>query len=100
MAEDLGEKLRQILSNPSALEAVSSMLREKKSEISDTGEVSDDSFENTIRGAVSSLSSGSDKRINLLSALKPYMRQTRADNIDKAIKMLKLTKLSSVFKDL
>ena len=100
MAEDLNEKLKQILSNPEAMAMVSSILGQKNNSESEALPPSGDDFEATIRNAVSSLNSNGDRRINLLSALKPYVRQSRADNIDKAIKMLKLTRLSSVFKDL
>ena len=100
MADDINEKLRQLLSNPDALSMVSSVLSKLNSDDSKHADIEENNLENTIKNAVSSFSSDGDRRINLLSALKPYMRQTRADNIDKAIKMLKLTKLSSVFKDL
>lgn len=100
MAEDFGEKLKQILSDPEAMSTVSALLGEKLPDENVAGKSSDTSFEDTIKNALSSFGGASDRRINLLYALKPYMRQSRADNIDRAIKMLKLTKLSSVFKNL
>ena len=100
MSEDIFEKLKQVMSNPGAMDMVSSLLNQNSHQDNSTNEKNDDNFESTIKNAVSSLNYSGDNRINLLSALKPYMRQSRADNIDKAIKMLKLTKLSSIFKDL
>ena len=100
MADDLVEKLKQVMSNPGAMDMVSSLLNSNPNQEKRSEAQIDDNFETTVKNAVSSLNYTGDNRINLLSALKPYMRQSRADNIDKAIKMLKLTKLSSVFKDL
>ena len=100
MSDDLVEKLKQIMSNPGAMDMVSSLLNSNSQSESKSETGLDDNFETTVKNAVSSLNYAGDNRINLLSALKPYMRQSRADNIDKAIKMLKLTKLSSIFKDL
>ncbi len=100
MSEDIFEKLKQVMSNPGAMDTVSSLLNQNSGQDNTPNGKNDDNFESTIKNAVSSLNYSGDNRINLLSALKPYMRQSRADNIDKAIKMLKLTKLSSIFKDL
>jgi len=49
---------------------------------------------------MSKLGTGDDKRINLLNALRPYMKSSRAESIDKAVRIIKLTKLSSILKDL
>lgn len=40
-----------------------------------------------------------DDRTNLLQSLKPYMDKTRQGTIDSAIKMLKLSQLGDVFKE-
>lgn len=39
-----------------------------------------------------------DPRSNLLMSLKPYMRTERRQSIDNAVKLLNLTKLSSIFR--
>lgn len=39
-----------------------------------------------------------DDRSRLLMSLKPYMRKTRQDSIDNAIKMLNMTRLSKLLK--
>lgn len=39
-----------------------------------------------------------DPRSNLLLSLKPYMRTGRRQSIDNAVKLLNLTKLSSIFR--
>lgn len=87
-----------------------------------------DDAENTLKSVMNSLSSGnqqspvpsdnnnldyllqmkdimgklsnnnSDPRSNLLMSLRPYMRSSRQSSIDNAVKLLNLTKLSSLFK--
>lgn len=105
MADELGDKLKSLLSNPETLNMFSSLLgnmgsnqNEANSSPSPSG--SDDEFVSNIKNAMASINTGSDKRINLLNALKPYMRQSRASNIDRAVKMIKLSQLTSLFKDL
>lgn len=52
-----------------------------------------------IREMINQLgSSRNDPRSNLLMSLKPYMRETRRNSIDSAVKLLNLTKLSQLFK--
>ena len=48
----------------------------------------------------SKMSDKSDPKINLLYALRPYMNSQRSQHIDKAIKMIQLTKITELFKDL
>ena len=101
MAEELSEKLKSLLSNPEAMNMFGSILGTTSS--SDTASnvsSGEDEFVATVKNAVSRINSGGDKRINLLNALKPYMKESRVANIDKAVKMLKLTQLTSIFKDL
>lgn len=49
-----------------------------------------------IKKVYDKIATANDPRINLLLALKPYLSQKRADRLDSAIKMVHLTKLSSV----
>lgn len=52
-----------------------------------------------IKGIIDELSApGNDSRSNLLLSLKPFMRSTRQQSIDSAIKLLNLSKLTSLFK--
>ncbi len=95
MNDDLGEKLKSLLSNPEALNMFSSLLGSDEPEPK-----KDDEFIINVKNAISKMNSGSDKRVNLLNALRPYMRESRVSNIDKAIKMLKLSQITSIFKDL
>lgn len=41
-----------------------------------------------------------DDRTKLLMSLKPYMRKSRQDTIDSAVKMLNMSQLSQMFKEI
>lgn len=52
-----------------------------------------------IRDIMSKLANNhDDPRVQLLMSLKPYMRDGRKQSIDNAVRILSLTKLSSVLK--
>ncbi len=98
MADDIADKLKSVLNNPEMMNMLSGVLNSSN----DGGNTSlpDDDQITNIKNMMNSLNSGSDKRINLLNALRPYMRNSRASEIDKAVRMLKLTKIGSILKDL
>lgn len=101
----LMDKIKSLLDNPEAAKLLSGML-----ENSDTTENVPDESESQkpssaqtasrIQSVLSEISGGNDPRINLLSALKPYMNSTRSEYVDRAIKIMKITKMTSIFKDL
>ena len=104
MADDFQDKLNSILSNPEMMRAISSLANS----FGDSGaKEEDDSISmpqpdiaSNLQSVMSSRDMSSDSRINLLSALKPYMRSSRVAQMDNAIRILKLTKLTSVLKDI
>ena len=98
MADDMADKIKEILNNPQMLEMLSSFTGTKNNS-NELNAQSTEDFDG-LKNVMDKINVGSDKRITLLNALKPYMRNSRASNIDKAIKMLKITQLSSIFKDL
>ncbi|MBE7052595.1 MAG: hypothetical protein E7395_08555 [Ruminococcaceae bacterium] len=104
MADNLNDKLSSLLSNPDAMNMLSSLIGSSAQGSSpseaEPASGGDEEIVSTIKNAMSRLSGGGDKRINLLNALRPYMRESRTAGIDKAVKMLKLTQLTSIFKDL
>ena len=52
-----------------------------------------------IKGILDELeNTGNDSRANLLYSLKPFMRTSRHNSIDSAVRILSLTKLTSIFK--
>ncbi|MBE7026818.1 MAG: hypothetical protein E7410_04570 [Ruminococcaceae bacterium] len=53
-----------------------------------------------IAGAYKSLNKTSDPRINLLKAIKPYVRSTRSESVDTAIKLLGLLRLAPLLGEL
>ena len=90
------DKLKSILNNPEMMGMLSSFLGSKDESDSENNSESLVG----IKSMMDKINSVDDKRINLLNALKPYMRNSRASNIDKAVKMLKITQLGSILKDL
>lgn len=96
MAEDMADKLKSLLNNPEMMGMLSSFLNnQKEDEPPQSSQPSAD-----IQSMISRIQSSDDKRITLLNALRPYMRSSRASGIDKAVKMLKITQLGSILKDL
>ncbi len=95
MANDMTGKIKEILNNPEMMNMLSSLIGSEDENTQSHSDISSD-----ISSVLSGLSLDNDKRINLLNALKPYMKGNKSSNIDKAIKMIKLTKLSSIIKDL
>lgn len=99
MADDFQNKLNSILSNPELMNMISSMAgqvnHESKKDSSDISSDSSDDFSG-LANIASKISSEDDDRIRLLNALRPYMNETRSANMDTAIKILRLTKLTSL----
>lgn len=107
MADDIAAKLKTMLDNPEIIKLIGSMAQNTNTP--DTGSVESapadstqgsDQMISTIKNAIDTLGGGNDNRITLLSALKPYMRQSRAGQIDTAIRVLKISRLSGLFKEL
>jgi len=98
MADDMTDKLKSIINNPEMMGMLSSLINSQSEVPQDTDTQS--SIAANLKSAMDRINGESDKRINLLNALRPYMRNSRASNIDKAVRMLKLTQLTSILKDL
>lgn len=64
--------------------------------------LSDDSMQYILKmkGLLDEMSHTNDARSNLLLSLKPYMRRSRQQGIDNALKLLSLTKVSALFKNM
>ena len=102
MADEFQDKLNSILSNPDMMRAISSLagsMNGGNEGVSSNTSPSVDLSEN-LKSVISGLDADSDSRINLLNAIKPYMRSQRAGQVDNAIRILKLTKLTSLLKDI
>ncbi len=97
MADDFSEKLNSILSNPELMKTISSMagnFNMQPSSQNSESAFADDTQK--LAGIAGALNSDDDNRIRLLNALRPYMNPTRSANMDAAIKILKLTKLTTL----
>ena len=69
---------------------------EELNEISDAEEAEEDeSNETGLENMLGAISGGNDKRVTLLSSIKPYMSGKRQGKIDTAINMVRLMSISS-----
>lgn len=93
-SDNLMNKVNEILSDPDAMGKISQMLGSSQS-----GGAPDANLTDKITQIASKMNEP-DPKINLLYALKPYMNQSRTQHIDKAIKMIQMTKITSLFKDM
>ena len=98
MADDMTDKIKSILNNPEMMNMFNSLITPENESSRNDSSLSD--IAQSLKTAMNGINGTHDKRINLLNALKPYMRQSRSSNIDKAIRMIKLTQLGSILKDL
>ena len=100
MADEFQDKLNSMLSNPDLMKTISAIASgfgngsNENQQAYSVDSPTDIGAE--LSSVVSSINDNNDSRINLLYALKPYMRSARADQMDMAIKILKLTKLTSL----
>ena len=95
MNDDLAGLLGGLLSNPESIKRLMNSISNGESQPhEETAE------QLPIPSDFAQLSSGrDDRRINLLTALKPYLSSSRSANVDKAIRLLRLTKLTETFRN-
>ncbi len=101
MDDNMSAKLMELLNNPEAMKELSDVVSKFNSNRPSVSEPSQSTEDFALKAGqlMSSINSGSDRRINLLNAIKPYLRESRASNVDKAIQMLKITKLTDILKN-
>ena len=93
---DIADTLKNLLGDNAdeKISSVMNMLSENTAS-SNTENNSDSNIISQANGLISQLSHiPGDDRSNLLMSLKPFMRQSRKDSIDKAVKMLNFAQLS------
>lgn len=101
MANDIGDKITELLNNPDALGKISDMMSSAKgSQNFSQSNIPDAQMMEKVSRIASKMNDKSDPKINLLYALRPYMNDARCQHIDRAIKMIQLTKITELFKDL
>lgn len=116
MAEDINSALdtiRAMLDSPDAGEKIGAMLgaltggaeteqdsgKDDNAAPFDSGDIPIESIIK-IAGAYKSISKKDDPRVNLLRAIKPYVRESRGESVDTAIKLLSVMKLAPLLGDL
>ena len=86
MSDDISNLLGGLISNPEGIKNLMSSLNQEK----DTSQEGSTQIPSPAKPP----SFGDDKRISLLRALKPYLRSSRANSVDKAIQFIRLAKLT------
>lgn len=109
MAQNPEEILKSFLDDPDALNSIGEILGAIGGG-ADSGEDEQNSdsasfFENPelifkIGQIMSGLSGGDDNETRLIKALKPYLSKQRSASADKAIKLLKLSKMAPLLGDM
>lgn len=92
---DLSDSLNAILNDPDKMEEVRSMLGNFSG-----GNSSSDLDMAKIQNLYQKFNSSSDPRMELLSAIRPYMSSRRAEGLDKMTRMLRMTRLASLFREM
>lgn len=123
MSQDISQLISGMLSNPDALKNLMSSMagssqnsplpqdnslpaeRNSDREVTDSFSpaipdfTQDSNLQSSVQSMLSALNRADDRRITLLTALKPYLSSSRASGVDRAIKILKLTKLTEVLRN-
>ncbi len=101
MDDNMSAKLMELLNNPAAMKELTDVISKFNggSDSISAPQPSNDDLALKAGQLMNSLGNGSDRRINLLNAIRPYLRESRASNVDKAIQMLKITKLTDILKN-
>lgn len=103
MAQGPEEILQSFLSDPDALNSIGEILGalggggdegEKETKDDSSAPFDNMDFIFKIGQIMSSLSCGDDNETRLIEALKPYLSKRRSESADKAIKLLKLSKMA------
>ena len=105
MSSSPEEMIQNILSDPETMEKIGSLLSgisgERENESKNEGLPMLENPEMILKmGKILQKMSGEeDNNTRLIMALKPYLSERRAESADKAIKMLKLSKMTSLLGD-
>ena len=92
MNEELSKILGGLMSNPDALKNIMGSLSSPPPQVQ---EEKAETFPDISR----SFSMGDDRRIGLLTALKPYLSGNRGANVDKAIQLIRLAKMTEAMRN-
>jgi len=93
MSDDISKLLGGLMANPDGIKNLMSAFSQNakpQQPAQSDGE---------LMNSLNTLSSADDRRISLLTALKPYLNTSRSANVDRAIQLLKLTKLTEALRN-
>lgn len=99
MSQDVMGQLQNLLSDPEMADKLQTVLGTLGRKPEPEPEPQVDSTQQ-LRQVYHQINSGADPRVSLLKALKPYMNNTRSAQLDTAVKLLGLTKMSGFLKEL
>lgn len=104
MAEDVNslvDTLKGLLDNGGA-EKLSELFSSKENEGAVKPSSGGFDLENImkIKNAYDKINSGPDPRVSLLNSLRPYLNDVRAARLDSIVKLLNLTKISDLLKEM
>ena len=106
MAESAENMIQNILNDPEAMGKISSLLSSFKengdSQSENSSPFPPETMQMMIRfqQIMSKMSETDDNGVRLISALKPYLSGKRAESADTAIKLLKMSKITSLLENL
>ena len=106
MDDNMMDKLKGILNDPETMQSLSDMMgslgggQQKKQAETETKAAQQMQMMMRVKDIMDRVNDTDDPRINLLTALRPYMRSNRASHMDRAIRMIQMTKITSILKDL
>ncbi len=120
MASDMDstiDALKELLDSPDAASTLESLLGSFGAQLSGSSDTkkNDESAQSEnndilgdidinkimkIAGAYKNINKTSDPRITLLKAIRPYVRKSRSESVDTAIKLLSLLRLAPLLGDL
>lgn len=98
MNDDLAKMLGSLIQNPDAIKSLAGSIglpSQSENPPQETG----GNMEMQIKNMMNVLNRADDRRISLLNALRPYLSPQRASGVDRAIRLLKLTKLSQLIRN-
>lgn len=99
--EKMIEMLMGMLGSNSQEEEINEIANEPQQEDEELNEISGDTLmpelpsDNTVANLLGGIAGGKDKRVTLLSSIKPYMNGKRQEKVDMAINFVKLMSVSS-----
>ena len=98
MNDDLAKMLGSLIQNPDAIKSLAGSIGLPQQAESPSTETSSN-MEMQIKNMMNALNQTDDRRISLLNALRPYLSPQRASGVDRAIRLLKLSKLSQFIRN-